>query len=205
MKTTRLNSHRLAALGFGAALTLSTFSCLNAQNSPVTDPGSTAVDNAPREKTRPYSAKGTAGEVTRGDRKFILDAGKLGEGEVAIARLAVQKTADTRLRDFSQQMIADHEAVNAELRQLASRKGVDLLSESTESKALKRLSEKSGGEFDENYAEQLVADHKDAVDLFEKASRKADDAEVAAFASKHLPALREHLQHAQALRKVVNH
>jgi len=47
--------------------------------------------------------------------------------------------------------------------------------------------------FDEDYMEKMVSDHKDAVSLFEKESKKGSDAQLAAFAAKTLPKLREHL------------
>jgi putative membrane protein len=50
---------------------------------------------------------------------------------------------------------------------------------------------------------EMVSDHKDAVDLFEKAS-KSDDPDIAAFASKTLPKLQAHLQHAKQLESALD-
>jgi putative membrane protein len=45
----------------------------------------------------------------------------------------------------------------------------------------------------------MVDDHKEDVDMFEKASNKGTDADVKAFAAKTLPVLRTHLDSAQAV------
>ena len=50
--------------------------------------------------------------------------------------------------------------------------------------------------FDQTYASMMVADHKKAIALFERAST-SKDADVKMFADKTLPALREHLKLAQ--------
>ena len=46
-----------------------------------------------------------------------------------------------------------------------------------------------------------VSAHKDAVSLFERYSKDGDNPDLKAFASKTLPALKEHLQMAQNLDK----
>jgi putative membrane protein len=62
---------------------------------------------------------------------------------------------------------------------------------------------KAGKDLDEDYMEAMVSDHKDAVDLFEKAT-KSDDADIAAFAQKTLPTLQHHLDRAKELKKIVD-
>ncbi|MCD6048719.1 MAG: hypothetical protein K0Q55_122 [Verrucomicrobia bacterium] len=66
-------------------------------------------------------------------------------------------------------------------------------------KARRRLSELSGVEFDRAYVKEMVSDHKQAVSKFETASKYLADSELKAFASKSLPTLRTHLEHAQRL------
>jgi putative membrane protein len=55
-------------------------------------------------------------------------------------------------------------------------------------------------EFDQNYVQLMIRDHVKAVSLFESGSRSADP-QVKAYATKHLPTLRMHLEHATALGK----
>jgi len=61
-------------------------------------------------------------------------------------------------------------------------------------KATNKLSGLSGDAFDREYIKMMVKDHEKDVKEFEKASTKAKDTDVRAFAAKTLPTLREHLQ-----------
>jgi putative membrane protein len=61
-------------------------------------------------------------------------------------------------------------------------------------KDMNKLSGLSGDAFDREYVNMMVKDHEKDVKEFEKASTKAKDPDVRAFAAKTLPTLREHLQ-----------
>lgn len=72
-----------------------------------------------------------------------------------------------------------------------------------EGRHLRRLSKETGREFDAEFLETAIEDHKDTIALFEKAGRDSSDTEISAFANKHLPSLRDHLMQAQNLAKTV--
>jgi len=63
----------------------------------------------------------------------------------------------------------------------------------------RNLSRADGAEFDKRYVEMMVDQHEADVKLFEKAAQDAEDSEVRAFASRHLPSLQQHLQRATNL------
>lgn len=142
----------------------------------------------------------SATKLSHGDRRFIEKAAKSGLAEVRVARLAVERAADPRVRSFAQQLVSDHERANAELSELAGRKGVSLPQDEND-RHFKNLSDKNGAEFDQRFVGYMSDEHEDDIDLFEKASRKSDDPEVAAFASKQLPALQDHRRMAQDMEK----
>jgi putative membrane protein len=87
---------------------------------------------------------------------------------------------------------------------LANAKQVMLPAEPTAAqKATKdRLARLSGAAFDRAYVSAMVKDHQTAVAEFTKQS-KGSDPDVSAFADKMLPALRDHLQRAQAVQKQI--
>ncbi|HKG20643.1 MAG TPA: DUF4142 domain-containing protein, partial [Blastocatellia bacterium] len=62
-----------------------------------------------------------------------------------------------------------------------------------------KLSGLSGAEFDREYMRQMVKDHSDAVELFQKEASRGKDADLKGFAAKTLPALQEHLRMAREL------
>jgi predicted outer membrane protein len=69
----------------------------------------------------------------------------------------------------------------------------------TTNRHYKLLAAKSGAEFDKEYISLMVANHEDDVAMFEKESKKADDADVRSFARAALPKLQEHLSRARQI------
>lgn len=139
-------------------------------------------------------------KLSRGDRRFLEKAAKSGLAELRVARLAVEHSSDPRVRSFAQQLVSDHEKSNAELSDLAGRKGVSLPQDEND-RNFKSMSDKTGLDFDKTFVGHMVDEHQDDIDLCDAASRKSDDAEVAAFASKQLPILQEHHRIAQDLER----
>jgi putative membrane protein len=131
------------------------------------------------------------------DKTFFEKAAKSGEKELIVSRAVLPNLSNPEVKAFAESMITDHTAANAGLKSLATSKGVTL--PVLESKVGEKWVEKTKNA-DENYLEEMISDHKDAVELFEKAS-KSEDPEIAAFASTTLPKLQHHLATAKALKK----
>ena len=138
------------------------------------------------------------------DSKFIMNAATGGEMEVALGKVAATKGSSADVKDFGQMMVDDHTKANEKLKDLATKKGVDLTK--AEDKAVKQeskeeasLSKKEGADFDKDYIKMMVKDHEEDVKEFEKASKDAEDADVKAFASETLPTLQKHLDKAKEI------
>jgi putative membrane protein len=131
---------------------------------------------------------------------FVKKAAQGGMTEVEAARVALAKSQNPSIRKFAEQMVADHGKANAELAALAKTKGIpapkDLDAE--HQKMVDALRAKAGGEFDREYSQHMNMDHSKAIDLFESASKSSDE-DLAAFAKKTLPTLRQHKQLAEKL------
>lgn len=133
------------------------------------------------------------------DAKFMQKAAVGGMYEVEAGKLAAQKGSSDEVKKFGQRMVDDHTKVNDELKQLAGSKGVTLptaLDRKAKDK-VDKLSKSSGTEFDQQYANNMVKDHKEDIKEFSKEADKGKDPDVKAFASKTLPTLKEHLKMAQ--------
>lgn len=157
--------------------------------------GSMPRESTPREST-------TGGTVLKGsDKTFLEKAAVCGMKEVSVSQSVLNNLTNPEVRAFAQMIVSDHSNANAELMMLASSKGVTLPAKDT-AKLAERWSKKTG-DLDEDYVEEMVSDHKDAVELFEKASR-SQDAEVAAFAQKTLPKMQHHLEMAKDLEKKID-
>ena len=149
----------------------------------------------------------SAAELSRGDTKFLEKAAVSGMLEIEASKLAQERAQSQEVKDFAKMMVTDHTKVDEELKALAGSKNVKLPAELPrgERNTVKDLSEKSGHDFDEEYAEEIAVDaHEDAVDEFKDAAEDAKDADVKAFAAKHLPALEQHLAKGKALKEAVD-
>src|SRR5688572_5841356 len=136
-----------------------------------------------------------ASTVSEEDSKFAVEAASGGMMEVQLGELAQQKARSQRVKDFGAMMVRDHSKANEELKSLAGMKNVTLPPAPGEDHMdhIKKLTEKTGAEFDKDYMKMMVDDHQEDVDNFEKASNNCKDADLKAFATKTLPVLRAHL------------
>jgi putative membrane protein len=137
--------------------------------------------------------------LKRADRTFIEKAAKSGLEEVEISRIAADRTSNPDVKRFAQMIIADHESAHEELGALASMKGVNLPAKEN----AERWAKRDAKNFDREYIDKMVADHDDAVKLFEKHAKDGNDVETVAFARKHLPKLQSHLQQASDLKRML--
>jgi len=134
------------------------------------------------------------------DQAFIEKAVEGGRKEVTISQAVMNQLTHSQVRDFANTMITDHTAANMELGSLAALKGVEL--PMADSNKLTAKWSATNAKMDKDYIGQMVEDHEDDVELFEKAS-KSEDPDVKAFALKTLPTLRHHLQMAKDLKKAM--
>lgn len=131
---------------------------------------------------------------------FVAKASEAGMAEVEKGKLAAQKANAPEIKAYGQRMVTDHTRSGAELQQIATRKGLAPVKAlgPKHTKALEELRSKSGAQFDAAFAQQMEADHDEAVALFTSATKLGDE-ELAGFATRTLPALRDHQQQADHL------
>lgn len=159
-----------------------------------------ALAQSATESTGVNSALGVAPETA----DFILEASASDVYEIESSKLALQK-GDDATKAFAQQMIADHEKTTAELKALltagkAQGSPVTALTEDHK-EAVDELAKLDGAEFNEEYIDDQVEAHEDAVDLFKRYAEEGENADLKAWAAKTLPALEHHYKMAQDLDK----
>jgi putative membrane protein len=143
--------------------------------------------------------KGATGKLSKEDETFLKEAAQGGRMEVELGNVAAKKASNERVKAFGKRMTEDHGKANKELTALAKKKNVQL-SKTLDDKhksEVDRLSKLSGSEFDHEYMEAMVKDHKEDVEKFERAAKEAKDSDVKQFAAKTLPVLKDHLELAQ--------
>jgi putative membrane protein len=151
---------------------------------------------------------GVTGAVTAADADravpepttFVKKAAVAGLTEVEAGKIALSKSQDPTIRSFAQRMVTDHSKANAELASIASSKGIvtPTKPDAEHQAMLDKMASKTGAEFDREYSQHMKMDHSKAIALFEGGS-KSTDQDLAGFAKKTLPTLKEHKQLAEKL------
>jgi putative membrane protein len=131
---------------------------------------------------------------------FVKNAALGGLTEVTLSRAAAAKSKDPKIQKFANEMVQDHSKANDELSSIARKKGLELPTalDPEHQAVVQKLSHESGPGFDAAYSQQMMADHRKTVALFQEATRSSDP-DMAAFAKKTLPTLQEHARMADQL------
>jgi len=139
--------------------------------------------------------------VSTDPQAFVLAATEAGLMEVESARVAMNASTRSGVKEFADRMIADHEKIDAELAVLAKKKSITVPTQldAERTRQLQSLREKSIAEFDAAYAAQVAEQHAHALELF-RANVANPDAELAAYAARTLPLLQEHKRLADGLK-----
>jgi putative membrane protein len=130
------------------------------------------------------------------DAKFAVAAYNGSMAEVELGQLAQEKGTSAAIKEFGAMMVKDHSKAKDELKKVADAHKVKLpASVSTEMQELKKkLSEKTGAEFDKAYAEAMVKDHEEDIELFTQAQNILTYQDLMALNKSTLPVLTHHLE-----------
>ena len=177
-----MSSHYTKASWLVAPLAMALMIHAHAQTPPTTTPATTKMSSA--------------------DRSFINKAAQGGMAEVELGKLAAQRASDPQVKQFAQRMVDDHSKANDKLKQVASSKSITLPTDlpSDVKREEDKLNKLSGTQFDKEYMNHMMSDHKKDASLF-KSGAKSKDPDVAQFASETLPTIEQHLQLAQSIAK----
>jgi len=137
------------------------------------------------------------------DAQFLVNAAEINMKEIELAQLAEQNAKSARVKELSKLVADSHSKSQKDLTQLARKKTVTLPTSTTDEgkEAYKKLGDKSANDFDKTYADMMVSTHRDAIELFEKASTDCSDPDIKAFANASLPTLRSQLDHSLVCQK----
>lgn len=148
-----------------------------------------------------------ADDVSISDKRFLKNAAKAGAFEVEGSRLALKKSKDADILKFAKMMTEDHSQAEQKLKDLATKRKVELPKEPglIQQAKLKYLETRDGVKFDKSYSTHIgVAAHEQAVELFEDAAEDAEDKDIKKFAADTLPILKKHLEEAKRIDARVN-
>jgi putative membrane protein len=164
-----------------------------------------ALTLAASGSTKAESSRESKSKLPSGEERFMKEAASGGLMEVELGKFAAEKGSHQRVKEFGKRMQTDHSKANTQLKKIASSKGVDLPTEpSGEHKStMDKLTKLSGAEFDREYMEAMVDDHKEDIEKFQTQADKGKDPDLKKFASESLPILKKHLELAQSTEKQI--
>jgi len=146
---------------------------------------------------------GASAQTTINAQQFAEKVAVSDMFEIESGKLAQQKGKNAEVKKFGEQMVQDHTKTTTELKELVSSGKVKAASptamDSEHQDKLKQLQSASADQFDSAYASAQVKAHEDAVTLFRNYSTSGENADLKNWAAKTLPALQQHLQHANSL------
>ncbi len=135
--------------------------------------------------------------------EFMSEAANGSLMEVELGKYAQEHAVNKRVRDFGAMMVRDHSKVAEELREIASKKSINLPTALEDEKHLEKvtdLQKKKGAEFDKEYMDEMVSDHEKDTDKFKRYAENGDDPDLKSFAAKTLPVLLTHQDSAKNIR-----
>jgi putative membrane protein len=136
-------------------------------------------------------------------------AAAAGAGEIRESELAVRKARTPAVKSFARQVVADHRALASDLKALATKLNVtpdtadddvrDVVKKASDQ--IKDLTDKPAGhDWDEQYIENQINDHKDVLDKLQDAAKNTTDPELRAALEKATGKVQEHLTKAQGIK-----
>jgi putative membrane protein len=140
---------------------------------------------------------------SKSDAKHLEDLAIANMSEIEAGKLALGKAQDPKVKEFAQRMVDDHSKLLDDVKSLAQSKGVDLPSapDAKHQKVMKKLQSKSGAQFDREYMQAMVKDHREAIKLLKRTEKSAKDEDVKQAANKAEPEIQDHLKMAQQIAK----
>jgi putative membrane protein len=142
----------------------------------------------------------TNSKCSEEDMKFAKEAAEGGMMEVKLGQYAMTHATSEKVKMLGKMMYEDHTKANEELKELAAKKGITLPTELGKEKMdkVEDMMKKSGDEFDKDYSEMMVKDHKKDIKLFEDEAKGGKDADIKSWASGKIPTLKHHLEMAES-------
>lgn len=132
------------------------------------------------------------------DAQFLVDAAALNLEGILLGQLAQEKGTSIHVKELGKMMTDDHTTSQRGLVNLAARKNISIPSQTTDAtkEVYADFNLKTGKEFDISFAQLMINEHEDAIEVFEKAINECSDSEIKNWATSELSVLRNHLLHA---------
>ena len=139
------------------------------------------------------------GKASAADQSFIKEAIQGDLAQVNMGKLAQEKGQSEAAKQFGQMLEQDHGQHLQKAKDSAQQLGVSppIEPNAKQKKMYDQLSKLSGAQFDKQFAQHMIMDHKEDIGKYEKKAKSKGP--LAQFAEQTLPTLQKHLQTAERL------
>lgn len=187
---TMKSSWKLVVIAFIAA-NVFLVACGDAGNADESNSDTTATTKNEAEDKNDTALATRAAEK---DAQFIVDVATSNYGEVKLAQLALKKSSNSEIKGIAKMIETDHTAVLNDLKAMASSKGITIPTEESGAAKdkLKDLADDKASEFDKEWCETQMDNHKNFINKFENAANDVSDPDLKNFVNTTLPKLRTH-------------
>jgi putative membrane protein len=150
------------------------------------------------------SHHGSANRTAETDQAFLGKAFQANMFEIEMGKVA-QRSSNPMVKQFADRMVTDHTNLQNQLKMVANGQGVTLPTtvSPSEQATIDRLSKLSGADFDREYINTMVKDHKEDISEFHHEATMGTMPTVKTYAGNALPTLQEHLALAENAQKTV--
>jgi putative membrane protein len=116
--------------------------------------------------------------------------------EIELGQLAQKKSGDANLVSYATGLAKEHMSALVDLADLIKEEDIEqskVLSSDAQ-RELDRMSRLNGGDFDREFANMMVSDHKKSIETYRKALAGAEHTDMIAYIEGLIPKLERHLQ-----------
>jgi len=144
-----------------------------------------------------YLGLGTANSRTE---IFLKEQLEVRIMDIQEGKLAMDRATTESLRRYGELVVEDHTKMQRDLKDLAIQKNVSIPFQLSDkkAKALSLLMEKHGTDFDKQFIQMMIINHKRDICRL-KSALKSKDPDIKAFAEVYLPVVQNHLEEAQGI------
>jgi putative membrane protein len=155
------------------------------------------------QQTSMGQSAATNTNLSAADQHFLRAAAQTDIAEINMAKLAKTRSITAEVKDLANMMIQQHTQNLKQVRQLASDNGVELPSvpAADQRQQIARLRSLHGRDFDREYTQLQVKDHKVAIRDFRQAADRTTNPALKAYIARTLPVLGEHEEMAMQANK----
>jgi len=139
--------------------------------------------------------------VSPAEQDFMMKASQANLAEIDMARIALEKSDNSDVRDYANMIRSDHTSALEDLTDLMKDKNVSqpqtLPAETHQD--IDRMNNLTGPELDREFMNMMVSDHQKEVEMFRDQQAIAQSDDVKKYVEDILPKLEMHLDKAQQL------